>query len=114
MYNSGIKIRRMYMKKFELNIDDKAYILVARIGHHTRNKGLSIFFETDKEEPFAKVTINFGDEIAQNEYQYVDIKSCPWAENFIQENGLGKPAGTTKCIDDCEYPLYKFNLEAFK
>lgn len=59
--------------------------------------------------PFATLTVNLG---RQNYgYAYVDINNCPWAENFIQENGLGEFAGKWCSSGFCAFPLYKFDME---
>ena len=59
--------------------------------------------------PFARLTVNLGRQ--NNGYAYVDTNNCPWAEDFIKENGLGEFTGKICRSGFCEYPLYKFNME---
>lgn len=76
--------------------------------------GLAIRLDYFDEEmqgwlPYAFLTVNLG---RQNYgYAYVDINNCPWAEDFIEENGLGEFTGKVYSSGFCFYPLYKFNMD---
>lgn len=60
-------------------------------------------------EPFARLTVNLGRKLA-DDVAYVDTNNCPWAEEFIEENGLGVPTDRIGQSGWCFYPQYKFDL----
>ena len=67
-------------------------------------------------EDFAVITVNlvnspYGDVKYQDEsHAYINTNSCPWAEDFLQENGIAKPdpRGIYGMSGYCTYPLYEF------
>lgn len=73
-----------------------------------RNNGnyAVVLRETDG-MPFATLTVNFDDELPEG-MAFVDTNNCPFAEEFIAENGLGEPTGAFHQSGYCEYPLYRF------
>lgn len=62
-------------------------------------------------EPFARLTVNLNYGKLPENKAFVDINNCPWAEEFIRENKLGKPTGEIGYSGFCEYPMYEFNLD---
>ena len=70
-------------------------------------------------ENFAVITVNlvnapYGDEKYQDEsHAFIDTNNCPWAEEFLQENGIAKPdpRNIHGMSGFCTYPLYEFNPE---
>ena len=70
-------------------------------------------------EDFAVITVNlvsspYGDVQYQDEsHAYIDTNNCPWAEEFLQENGIAKPdpRDIYGMSGYCAYPLYEFNPE---
>ena len=70
-------------------------------------------------EDFAVITVNlvnspYGDGQYQDEsHAYINTNSCPWAEDFLQENGIAKPDSRDiyGMSGFCAYPLYEFNPE---
>ena len=70
-------------------------------------------------EDFAVITVNlvnspYGDVKYQDEsHAYIDTNNCPWAEEFLQENGIAKPDSRDiyGMSGFCTYPLYEFNPE---
>ena len=67
-------------------------------------------------EDFAVITVNlvnspYGDRQYQDEsHAYINTNSCPWAEDFLQENGIAKPdpRDIYGMSGYCTYPLYEF------
>ena len=67
-------------------------------------------------ENFAVITVNlvnspYGDGQYQDEsHAYINTNSCPWAEDFLQENGIAKPdpRDIYGMSGYCTYPLYEF------
>lgn len=64
--------------------------------------------------PYATLTVCLPKEkSAGEEYAFVDTNNCPWAEEFIRENGLGAPMGVYGHSGWCTYPLYHFFVGKF-
>ena len=95
---------KSYGKEYDVTVMAKKYV----------DGGLAVKMDYLDDEfncwmPFATLTVNLGR--MNYGYAYVDTNNCPWAEEFIAENGLGEPTGKTCCSGFCVYPLYKFNME---
>ena len=95
---------KSYGKEYDVSVRKQKYV----------DGGLAIvldYFDLDYQcvMPFAKLTVNLGR--MNYGYAYVDTNNCPWAEEFIAENGLGEPTGDICCSGFCVYPLYKFDME---
>ena len=95
---------RSYGKDYDVTVKVNEYV----------DGGLALTMDYMDEDyhcmmPFATLTVNLG---RQNYgYAYVDTNNCPWAEKFIEENGLGEFTGKTCVSGFCCFPLYKFNME---
>ena len=100
------------MKYFPLNYDDKTYnVRIERMVYANGNLALELI--TDEEEAFATLTVNLVESNmwADGKTAFVDTNNCPFAEDFIAENGLGYYMGYTARSGFCTYPLYRFDLE---
>ena len=62
--------------------------------------------------PFARLTVCLIDKLKENE-SYVDTNNCPWAEDFIEEYGLGEIVGC-KASGYCLYPRVAFNMDRIR
>lgn len=102
------------MKTYELEFYGEKYNLIVKTSRYTNNDSLAVLLETEEGEPFATVTVNIMNGVASEEYQYIDTNNCSWAPKFIEDNGLGTPTGIMGFSGFCQYPLYRFNLEALK
>jgi len=102
------------MKTYELEFYGEKFNLVAKTANYSDNDSLAVMLETDEGEPFAVLTVNLSDGVAEKEYQYIDTNNNSWAEEFIKKYKLGEPTGIMGFSGFCQYPLYKFNLEALK
>lgn len=96
--------------------DLKGYKVKAIQCRYYYGKGLGISLITNKNEPFATMTVNLDDDVCgdkphNKDLAYVDTNNCSWAEKFIQENNLGKKTGEFGYSGFCIYPLYKFYLD---
>ena len=100
------------MKTYKVYEDDYKVNIIAEKYH---NNTLAISLVTDKGEPYADLTVNLADSRiwANDTTAFVDTNNCPWAEQFIVNNGLGTPMGIISRSGFCTYPLYKFNVEKF-
>ena len=99
------------MKKlYKVKTDFGEYEVELRAMEYYANKNLAIEMFSPTEGPFARLTVNLGDKLKDG-FAYVDTNNCPWAEDFIVENGLGKDTGVIGRSGYCMYPLYEFNME---
>ena len=102
----------MELKYYDLIDEDGDSIKVAPIAmKYADNKTLAVYLYTEDMEPYADITVNIENGIADYEMAYVDVNNFPWAEAFIKENGIGKPMGVVGRSGFCTYPLYFFNLD---
>lgn len=105
------------MKQYTIETDYGTYNDIAITTDHYRFDGsLAIELVSESEGPFARLTVCLQDDLGlpyflDEDEAFVDTNNCPWAEEFIKENRLGKPTGRTARSGWCEYPLYKFNLK---
>lgn len=74
------------------------------------NGNLAIQLWEVNEGPYARLTVNLGKRLP-TDMAFVDTNNCRWAEDWIQDNGLGVPTGEVGCSGWCVYPLYRFNLD---
>ena len=103
------------MKTYKLDLYGETFNLTATIEHYSNNDSLAICLETDEGEPFDTITVNLMESSFIGENQaFIDTNNCSWAEKFIKKYKLGKPTGIMGYSGYCSYPLYEFNLEAFK
>jgi hypothetical protein len=73
-----------------------------------RNNGnYAVILQEKDGLPFATLTVNLYHKLPDG-FAYVDTNNCPFAEEFIKENGLGEFTGQRSRSGYCEYPLYKF------
>lgn len=86
-----------------------AYDVSLKKSKYSSNGNLAIqMFESDG-MPFATLTVNLGKKL-KDDLAYVDTNNCPWAETFIEKNGLGEPTDRIGQSGFCFYPQYKFDL----
>ena len=101
----------MAMKMYPVHTFFGDYKVLAYRNTYYGNGNLAIQLFTEI-EPFATLTVNLNsakEKLPVNQ-AYVDINNCPWAEEFIAENKLGKATGKYKSSGFCTYPLYEFDL----
>ena len=64
-------------------------------------------------EPFAKLTVSFGEFISIKNAAYIDTNNCPFADQLLKY-GIEKKTGLTKNSGYCSYPLWIFNEDFLK
>lgn len=101
------------MKYYEVKSYGKTYNVRLVCNKYANNNSLAISLITDEGEPFCNLTVNIMDSLiwANDSTAFVDTNNCPWAKQFITENGLGEPMGIYGTSGFCRYPLFKFNIE---
>lgn len=78
-----------------------------------RNNGNLYIGLVDEEGfPYADLTVNI--EALRDNMAAVDTNNCPWAEKFIEDNGLGVKTGYNLGSGFCRYPVYEFDLDKVK
>ena len=96
------------------------YPVTVKISHYTNNNTLAVMLVEAKApwEIFAVITVNMsGSPYGDGDYQsdtkaYLDTNNCPWAEDFVNENGIAKPLNLYGMSGYCTYPLYEFDLNS--
>lgn len=69
--------------------------------------GLAVCLSEDG-EPFAVITVSFGEFIGIKNAAYIDTNNCPWAPKMLEDAGVARNTGFKKRSGFCEYPLYLF------
>ena len=64
-------------------------------------------------EPFAMLTVSFGEFIGAKNCTYIDTNNCPFAEQLL-ECGIARNTGFTKESGFCKYPLWEFKEDFLK
>lgn len=64
----------------------------------------------DDLEPYAVLTVSFGEHIAIKNSAYIDTNNCTFAEQLL-EKGIAEPTGLYKTSGFCRYPLWIFKEE---
>ena len=102
-----------HLKYFNLNYYGETYRVYIEATKYMDNGTLALCMFTDEGEPFCNLTTNIMDSnlFANSTTAFVDTNNCPWAEQFIVDNKLGKALGYSGASGFCRYPLYEFNLE---
>lgn len=60
---------------------------------------------------FATITVNLNWPVQDQDHAFIDTNNCPWAEEFLCDNGIAEFAGVTGKSGFCTYPLYRFNRD---
>ena len=93
-----------------------SYEVFLKIHRYVNNQNLAIQILVDEGhyyEPYGMLTVNLSETLPED-MAYVDTNNIQNAEELIKEYKLGEPTGKTCRSGFCEYPLYKFDLEAVK
>lgn len=73
--------------------------------------GLAILLdETESGEPYAVLTVSFGEFISVKNSAYIDTNNCRFADQLLDQ-GIAEPTSFTKQSGFCTYPLWVFKEE---
>ena len=90
--------------------DLRGYKVRVEFTKYFYNKALAVVLTTDKEEPFATLSVNLeASDFIDKKSAYIDTNNCSWAEKFLQENNIAEFTGMYGQIGFCTYPLYNFS-----
>ena len=95
----------------------RTYPVTLRFTHYNQNKTLAVQLVQASGRvlgvTFATITVNLNDKRQDDDHAYLDTNNCPWAVEFLKDNGIAEPVDGAVCVSGfCIYPLYKFNLES--
>lgn len=103
------------MKTYPLKVDEETINLIPIACKYADGKSLAVLLYTEDGEDYADITVNISETKiwGGDDKAFVDTNNCPWAIDFIEENGIGTPVGHIGHSGFCTYPLYMFNLDKF-
>lgn len=94
-------------QKYEVESFGTKYDVTLKVGTYEKPKRVALQLLCN-EGPFATVSVNLPDEDLTNERCFfVDTNNCPWAEDFLEKNGIAKPTGNLGFSGFCVYPEYE-------
>lgn len=96
----------MKKKYYELVLFGRTWRVELRKGEYMMG-GLAVEMITDEGEDFETLTVCLGAGTGNNK-AFIDTNNCPWAEDFLLENGIAREVGVTRSSGYCTYPLYEF------
>lgn len=84
------------------------------MGEEHHNIGMNLYVEDEYGlEPYATLTVNFGEFIGAKDCAYIDTNNCYFAEQLLKQ-GIATDTGLTKQSGFCTYPLWQFNVAFLK
>ena len=97
---------------FTVNTEYETYNdCIFELNRYTNNDHVAVEIYCE-EGPLASITTNIpGIELYDRNYSCVDTNNCPWAEELIEELGIGEPIGISLRSGFCTYPVYKFDIK---
>lgn len=85
------------------------YDVVIDVAKYSSNNNTAIqLYENGDWQPFATITTNIIP-LPEN-FIALDTNNCPWAEAFLEENGLIVDAWGELASGFCVYPVYEIDL----
>ena len=77
--------------------------------------GLALSLFSSSEGTFETISVNLEDEqLTDKDCFFVDTNNCPWAEKFLEDNGIAKPTGNLGFSGFCVYPEFKLIDESLQ
>lgn len=104
-----IEIINIFGKAVKLTPSVHLYRVQDFMGTPLHGLGINLV-EADGEsvgEPFATLTVSFGEFIGIKDCAYVDTNNCTFAPQLLRI-GIAEDTGLTKRSGYCEYPLWHF------
>lgn len=108
---------------FRLDYYDSMYTVHVQFSHYQHDGGLAVMLTCDveeghfdekycREELFAIISVCLVDDpILEPDTFWVDTNNCPWAVDFLIDNGIAKLTGHIGYSGYCEYPQVQLTPE---
>ncbi len=104
----------LYGEEYELTPQFFLYDVKNMMGEKMNIPGIDLTYQTaEGEEPFATLTVSFGEFISIKNAAYIDTNNCPFADAVLKA-GLATDTGLTKQSGFCTYPLWLFDEDFLK
>lgn len=85
-----------------------------QVGKYQADDSVAIQAWNRQDGCIATLTVCLCDRSLGEGEAYIDTNNCPWAVDFIEQEGLGKRTGRTGKSGYCTYPVVKFDMEKVK
>lgn len=85
-----------------------------QVGKYQADDSMAIQAWSRHDGPIASITVCLCDRSLGEGEAYVDTNNCPWAVDFIEQEGLGKRTGRMGRSGFCTYPIVKFDMQKVK
>lgn len=101
-----------------MKMEDKCYSalgyndLMLSFDKYLYGDGLALSLFSRSEGQFETISVNLTDEqLTDKDCFFVDTNNCPWAESFLEVNGIAKPTGNLGFSGFCVYPEYRMVMD---
>lgn len=84
------------------------------VGRYQADNSVEIQVWNTEDGPIATLTVCLCDRSLGEGEAYIDTNNCPWAVDFIEQEGLGKRTGRTGRSGYYTYPVVKFDMQKVK
>lgn len=86
--------------------------ITMRVEHYADGGSIAILMDSQKEGPFATLTVHLDYKLTNERCQFIDTNNCPWARDFLQAHPeIGKFTGYYGPSGFCIYPEFEFSKE---
>lgn len=94
--------------KTEFRVYENVYL---QVGKYLEDNSVAIHVWNRQDGPIATITVCLCDRSLGEGEAYVDTNNCPWAVDFIEQEGLGKRTSRMRRSGYCTYPVVKFDMQ---
>ena len=95
----------------KIKTDFGTYNVCFEIGKYVADGSPAIQAWSPTEGPVATLTKCLDDITLEDGEVYIDTNNCPWALDFLVENGLAEEAGRFGISGYCLYPVVRLNMD---
>lgn len=82
-----------------------------QMGKYQADNSVAIQALNRQDGLIATLTVCLCDESLEEGEAYIDTNNCPWAVDFIEQEGIGKRTGRMGRSGYCTYPVVKFDVQ---
>ena len=90
------------------------YDVELQVSRYRADGSIAISAFSPTEGPIATLTVCLADRSLDSDEAYIDTNNCPWAPDFLTENGFGRLTGSQRQSGFCVYPSMKFSNEIMR